>query len=359
MSQGSNFMRIGGTVDNVQAGILAPPPRLGRFLTFSLKTGAASRQSLQALRENADGNKVVVGVGYPLVLAVERHIDGLRTFPSYFGSGLVLPSTQAALWCWLRGGDRGELLHASRKIIGLLSASFDTETVTDGFQYDSGRDLTGYEDGTENPKGEKAIAAAIVQGRGAGLDGSSFAAIQQWIHDFARFESLSPQGQDDSVGRRKSDNEELLDAPPSAHVKRTAQESFDPESFILRRSMRGRWHSWRPGVCGFWQVLRRVPGPTKKEWSEPKMVSPTLISIYQAHQRQLFLVSAAQPRPFGSTRLGNPMRRTIEARAYFCFIALALPPSRLGLSMAPARATLVPRRADRNCEKALTGPDLW
>lgn len=32
-------------------------------------------------------------------------------------------------------------------------------------------------------------------------------------------------------------NQELDDAPESAHVKRTAQESFDPEAFILRRSM--------------------------------------------------------------------------------------------------------------------------
>ena len=43
--------------------------------------------------------------------------------------------------------------------------------------------------------------------------------------------------QDNSVGRRKSDNEELEDAPESAHVKRTAQESFSPEAFLLRRSM--------------------------------------------------------------------------------------------------------------------------
>ena len=43
--------------------------------------------------------------------------------------------------------------------------------------------------------------------------------------------------QDHTIGRRRSDNEELDDAPPSAHVKRTAQESFDPEAFVLRRSM--------------------------------------------------------------------------------------------------------------------------
>ena len=35
----------------------------------------------------------------------------------------------------------------------------------------------------------------------------------------------------------RSSNEELPDAPASAHVKRTAQESFDPPAFMLRRSL--------------------------------------------------------------------------------------------------------------------------
>ena len=39
------------------------------------------------------------------------------------------------------------------------------------------------------------------------------------------------------IGRRISDNEEIADAPQSAHVKRTAQEDFQPPAFLLRRSM--------------------------------------------------------------------------------------------------------------------------
>jgi putative iron-dependent peroxidase len=232
-------------MDKAQAGVLAPVPRLARYLTFSLSFGLEPQRSVQSLADLVDGNETVVGCGYPLLQALGRNIEGLRTFPSYFGSGLALPSTQEALWFWLRGSDRGELLHRSRKIRGAVLAAFKCESVIDGFQYDTGRDLTGFEDGTENPQGEKAIAAGIVQGKGEGLDGSSFVAVQQWVHDFARFEALSPKEQDDLVGRRKSDNKELPDAPPSAHVKRTAQESFDPEAFILRRSM-----PWADGVRG-------------------------------------------------------------------------------------------------------------
>lgn len=39
------------------------------------------------------------------------------------------------------------------------------------------------------------------------------------------------------MGGDLESNEELEDAPESTHVKRTAQESYDPEAFMLRRSM--------------------------------------------------------------------------------------------------------------------------
>ena len=47
---------------------------------------------------------------------------------------------------------------------------------------------------------------------------------------------MSPAAQDDAIGRHRESNEDF-DAPSSAHVKRTAQESFDPEAFVVRRSM--------------------------------------------------------------------------------------------------------------------------
>jgi len=151
--------------------------------------------------------------------------------------GFEVPSTPVALWCWLRGGERGELVHRARQLEAALAPDLFPVLSIDAFRHGSGLDLTGYEDGTENPKGEAALEAALVRGAAPGLDGSSFVAVQQWVHDFARFDAMAPAEQDDAIGRRRSDNEELEDAPPSAHVKRTAQESFEPEAFVLRRSM--------------------------------------------------------------------------------------------------------------------------
>ena len=59
----------------------------------------------------------------------------------------------------------------------------------------------------------------------------------QWQHDLEKFDTLQGEQQDNLIGRRRSDNQELEDAPDSAHVKRTAQEIFNPEAFLVRRSM--------------------------------------------------------------------------------------------------------------------------
>ena len=228
-----------------QPGILAPVPKLARYLKFSLKSGAKPRTVLLDLTRLADGSQIVVGIGQPAALALGKSIEGLRTFPAHFGAGLVLPSTPSALWCWLRGDDRGDLWHLSRKVADAVASAFSLDEVIDAFMFGTGRDLTGYVDGTENPKGSKAVAAAILRGQGAGMEGSSFVAVQQWVHDFAAFEAMKSKDRDNAIGRRRKNDKELTQAPASSHVKRTAQESFEPEAFILRRSM-----PWAEGTRG-------------------------------------------------------------------------------------------------------------
>lgn len=222
---------------NTQPGILAPIPRAARYLAFSLNPDSNPREALRGLCEVADGDEVVVGLGKSLVCAVDVDIAGLHTFPQHGGAGIDIPSTPFALWCWLRGGDRGELIHRTRSLRSTLSGSFHLQTTIDAFQYGPSLDLTGYEDGTENPEGDDAVEVAVARGKGVGVDGSSFVAVQQWVHDLDHFQSMSQKDQDNIIGRRKSDNQELDDAPITAHVKRTAQESFQPEAFVLRRSM--------------------------------------------------------------------------------------------------------------------------
>jgi putative iron-dependent peroxidase len=223
-----------------QSGILAGVPYHARFLTFSLSGNVDPMPTLEKLAALADGQQVVVGLGLSTLMQIGASVEGLRLFPTDSVSGIDIPSTPAALWCWLRGDDPGVLLHLTRKLEDLLAPTFILDTCIDAYRYQWGVDLTGYEDGTENPAGEEAEEAAFVGGDTAGLSGSSFVAVQQWLHDLDHFQSLPQKKQDHTIGRRRADNEELDDAPANAHVKRAEQESFTPEAFILRRSM--PWH---------------------------------------------------------------------------------------------------------------------
>jgi putative iron-dependent peroxidase len=220
-----------------QVGILAPLSRQARHLYFTLESTEGVDAALSALLGLTDGEATVVGFGASLVQSLGAEIDGLRVFPALAGAGVEVPSTQHALWCWLRGEDRGELLHRTRDIEAALAPALRLAHMNEAFVYKTGHDLTGYEDGTENPTGDDADAAALLNTDIPGMAGSSFASVQNWRHDFDAFDQLPEAERDNIIGRRRSDNEELEQAPESAHVKRTAQESFTPEAFVLRRSM--------------------------------------------------------------------------------------------------------------------------
>ena len=220
-----------------QPAILLDIPPRSRYLTFVIKQLSELKTTLAALGHMVDGTSVVMGVGAKIVNTLRQDVPGLTTFPDYTQGPVSIPATTGDLWCWLRGDDRGELLHRGRALEVIAAPAFELHSVVDGFKYGSGLDLTGYEDGTENPQDEAAIEAAMVQGAGPGLDGSSFVAVQQWLHDLNHFESLLQVDQDAIIGRHKIDNHEISDAPESAHVKRVEQEGFTPEAFILRRSM--------------------------------------------------------------------------------------------------------------------------
>lgn len=239
-------------MSEAQSGILAALPPQARFLSLQLKPSVDAeglRRSLIQLQSMANGDQLVVGFGLPVFVALGQHLPGLTAGPAIDNTLVPLALKESALWCWLRGDDRGDLLRFEHRLLALLEPSFDLSSSIEAFVYKEGRDLTGYEDGTENPKGEEAINAALVNSVQAqslsdqtklpatAYIGGSFVAAQQWLHDFKAFDAMDELNRDHTFGRRFSDNEELDDAPITAHVKRTEQEGFEPQSFVLRRSM--------------------------------------------------------------------------------------------------------------------------
>jgi len=223
-----------------QTGLLAPIPAHAMYLHFCCLPSSTEQQIKEALSQLSSftsQHDIVVGVASSLLKRLGVSIPDLRAFPELSNQVVEIVRPNYDLWCWLRVAERGELVQALQQLQTLLSPVFKLSLQVDAFQYQSGRDLTGYEDGTENPQDAAAISAAILSSDNPQLHGSSFVAIQQWQHNFAQFNSMSSHAQDHMIGRRRLDNEELEDAPESAHVKRTAQENFEPEAFVVRRSM--------------------------------------------------------------------------------------------------------------------------
>lgn len=252
---------------SVQPQILAAVPVVGRAVVLRLRMGSDVLRAVAQIGR-IDPTHAVVGIGAPLVLARQATIPGLRPFPAIAGPGCMFPSTQGALYVFVAANDPGELHDRSRVVLASLEEDFAIDEDVTMFRYREGRDLTGYLDGTENPTGEGAVDAAVVSGTEPGLDGSSFVAVQRWVHALDRFGAFSPAVRDATIGRRISNNEEIADAPAAAHVKRAAQESFDPPAFMLRRSMPFREHgeaglffvAYGESLDRFERVLRRMAG---------------------------------------------------------------------------------------------------
>lgn len=253
-----------------QTAILAPVPNAARFLHFQLAPGVEAKDALAqvvAMSEAIGTRRTIVGLGEPLVRALGVSVDGLRGFPGLAGRGVSVPSTQAALWVAVHADDDGHALDKSDAALAALRTTFVLDEEVGAFLYDGGKDLTGYVDGTENPVEERAMKVALMEGA-AGRGGGSLVAVQRWVHDIPRFRAW-PRAQGDAIfGRSFDTNEELAEAPIHAHVKRAAQESFEPPAFMLRRSMPWAWDGRRglyfiaygASLDPFEAVLRRMVG---------------------------------------------------------------------------------------------------
>ena len=103
-----------------QPGILTPIPVVGRYLFFSISQPEQVAATLASLAAATDGYQLVVGIGHSLMLSLGKTVEGMKDYPVLAAPGIDLPSTPSALWCWLRGEDRGEVTlrsHADRKSV--------------------------------------------------------------------------------------------------------------------------------------------------------------------------------------------------------------------------------------------------
>lgn len=149
-----------------------------------------------------------------------------------------MPADQHDIWVWLHGSGPDSVfdlaLQASRSLAGLATVASEQPT----FTYQTSRDLTGFEDGTENPPIDQAARVATIPAGRPGA-GGSLVLLQRWVHDLEAFRALDPEDQDQVIGRSRLTGEEIPDdrRSPRAHISRVVLEAADGEELeIFRRS---------------------------------------------------------------------------------------------------------------------------
>jgi porphyrinogen peroxidase len=89
-----------------------------------------------------------------------------------------------------------------------------------GFKFFDERDLLGFVDGTENPVGAAAVAAAFIGAEDPAFAGGSYVIIQKYVHDLTSWDALSVEEQERAIGRSKLEDIEMADdvKPSDSHV---------------------------------------------------------------------------------------------------------------------------------------------
>ncbi len=108
-----------------------------------------------------------------------------------------------------------------------------------GFRYFDDRDLMGFVDGTENPRGAAATDAVLVGDEDADFAGGSYVIVQKYLHDLDAWNALPTEAQERIIGRTKLSDIELDDSvkPTSAHSALTTIVENGKEIKILRDNM--------------------------------------------------------------------------------------------------------------------------
>jgi putative iron-dependent peroxidase len=230
-----------------QPGIFAVGTRAHHHLQFDVVENVdpgALLDALRGIREHATtvaGVNVVIGLGRDLCARLAPHWlpEGVVPFETIVGTDdVVIPADQHDLWIWLHSSGPDGVFDLARRAGAALRGLAVVSREQPSFTYLASQDLTGFEDGTENPPLDEAIGLVAVPDGEPGA-GSSVALLQHWVHDLEAFEALDPDAKDQIIGRTLSDGEEIDEArrSPAAHISRVTIEDADGEELeVFRRS---------------------------------------------------------------------------------------------------------------------------
>jgi len=234
--------------------VAAPLTRAAIFLVVTVNPGLENRSILRSFcgdlaallravefRDLEAGLSCVVAFGSEAWdrLFGEARPAELHVFREIRAGARHAVSTPGDLLFHIRAKRMDLCFEVATQIMARIGEAIESVDEVHGFRYFDDRDLLGFVDGTENPRGEAAIDAVLVGNEDAAFAGGSYVIVQKYLHDLDGWNRLSTETQERIIGRTKLADIELDNSvkPTSAHSALTTIVEDGKEIKILRDNM--------------------------------------------------------------------------------------------------------------------------
>ncbi|MDW6093519.1 Dyp-type peroxidase [Vibrio rhizosphaerae] len=229
-----------------QTAILPEPGPFALYVIFKVNQEAASvLRQLQALPDLVETlNASQPGADLSLSIAFShqfwQQLDAplppeLVDFTPLGRGSINAPATEVDFLIHVHGQRHDLLFYVLRQLMRDISEWVDIIDETYGYRYLDARDMTGFIDGTENPKDERRQEVALIHD--GEFAGGSYVMMQRFVHQLPAWERLNIAAQEKVIGRTKEDSVELDDVPVASHVGRVDLKENGQGLKILRHSL--------------------------------------------------------------------------------------------------------------------------
>jgi putative iron-dependent peroxidase len=234
--------------------VVAPLTRAAIFLVVCIRPGEESQALLRSFcaglsgliravefRDIEAGLSCVVGFGsdaWDNLFGSPRPAE-LHPFREIRAGNRHAVSTPGDILFHIRAKRMDLCFELATEIMNAIGDAVEIADEVHGFRYFDDRDLVGFVDGTENPRGKAVPEAAILSYEDPVFAGGSYVIVQKYLHDMKGWNALPVEAQEHIIGRKKLSDVELSDAekPTSAHNALTTIVEDGKQLQILRDNM--------------------------------------------------------------------------------------------------------------------------
>jgi putative iron-dependent peroxidase len=244
-----------GAAAVVSQPVVSPLTRSAIFLTLTMNSGSGVPSAVRSFcadlsaliravdfRDIEGGLTCVMGIGseaWDRLFDLPRPAE-LHPFREIRAGARHAVSTPGDLFFHIRAKRMDLCFELATQIMARLGPAVSPCDEVHGFRYFDARDLLGFVDGTENPRDQEAVDAALIRPEiDPAYAGCSYVIVQKYAHDLDAWNNLPTEVQEKIIGRKKLSDIELDDAvkPTSAHSALTTIVENGAEQKILRDNM--------------------------------------------------------------------------------------------------------------------------